>query len=136
MKTIIKDINTGAVTETGSADGPFAADVNVERSRRLMAGTTVTLTTGEVIPIQGRDEDMRNLHGLCTAAQLRLSQGDTTHETTFRDADNVDRILTPSKVVELWSLGAAFVSDVYASSWAIKDLDPIPADYADDARWP
>lgn len=120
----------------GTVPAPTTDDVNAERARRLQAGVDITLSTSEVIALQGRDEDMRNLHGLCTAAQLRLAGGDTTHETTFRDRNNTDHTLTPSKVVELWSQGAAWVSSVYQASWTIKDAGTIPADYASDSRWP
>ena len=116
---------------------PTSDDVNAERQARLAAGFDATLSDGvTVIPLQGRDEDMRNLHGLCTAAQLRMAGGDTTTVTAFRDRDNVIHDLTPAEVVELWSIGAAWVSAVYAASWAIKDIDPIAPDYADDSRWP
>ena len=113
-----------------------AAKVNVERALRLEAGTTVTLSTSEAITLQGRDEDMRNLHGICTAAQLRLAGGDTTTETTFRDGTNTDFTLLPAQVIELWSLGSAWVSAGYAASWVIKDADPIPEDYDAESRWP
>ena len=118
--------------------GPITSeDVNAERRARLTAGFDATLSDGvTVIPLQGRDEDMRNLHGLCTAAQLRMAGGDTTTVTAFRDRDNVNHDLTPVEVVELWSIAAAWVSAVYAASWAIKDIDPIASDYADDSRWP
>lgn len=123
--------------ETYAAPPVTSEDVNIERRRRLEAGVDITLADGvTVIPLQGRDEDMRNLHGLCTAAQLRIAAGDTTHETTFRDRDNNDNLLTPPQIVDLWSQGAAWVSAVYQASWAIKDAEPIPSDYTDDSRWP
>jgi hypothetical protein len=111
--------------------------VNDERARRLVAGTNVSVTGHGPVALSGRDEDTRNLQGLAFAAQLRLSQGDTTHQTTFRDAGNVDHVLTPAQVLEMWSLGSAWIEQVYAASWALKDTQGgIPADYADDGYWP
>ncbi|NKX40360.1 DUF4376 domain-containing protein [Rhodobacteraceae bacterium R_SAG2] len=113
------------------------SEVNAERARRLVAGTSVTVTGHGPVALSGRDEDTRNLQGLAFAAQLRLSQGDTTHQTTFRDAENADHVLTPAQVLEMWSLGSAWIEQVYAASWALKDTQGgIPADYANDGYWP
>jgi hypothetical protein len=113
---------------------PTTDDVNAERAARIERGTTVTVD-GVVIRVQGREEDTRNLQGLAFAAQLRLSTGDTTTTITFRDGDNVDRILAPLQVLSLWSQSAAYVSLMYAKSWAIKALSPIPADFRNDSYW-
>lgn len=116
---------------------PTPSEVNAERARRLTAGTTVAVTGHGPVALSGRDEDTRNLQGLAFAAQLRLSQGDTTHQTTFRDAENVDHVLTPAQVLEMWSLGSAWIEQAYAASWALKDTQGgIPADYGNDAYWP
>jgi hypothetical protein len=56
--------------------------------------------------------------------------------TTFRDGNNVDHELTPAEMLALWQGSAAYVDPLYTASWVIKTFDPIPADYADDARWP
>ncbi len=115
---------------------PTSADVNVERARREQAGCTVIDPVAGQIPLDGNERSMRNLQGLAFAASLRLGQGDTTTVTVFRDAQNNNHSLVPAQVVSLWSQGAAYISALYAASWAIKSLDPIPADYADDSRWP
>lgn len=113
--------------------GPVVAgeDVNAERDRRIVAGKTIN-----GVAVTGRDEDARNLTNLALAAQLRIASGDTTTLTTFRDGNNTDHDLTPTEMLALWQGSAAYVSALYAASWVIKALDPIPADYADDARWP
>lgn len=119
-------------------DPPAAstADVNRERDRRVFAGTTVVLTGYGPVPLQGRDQDQTNLLGLVTAASLRIAAGDSVTTTKFRDAANVDHDLTPSQIIEMWSKGSGWISAVYQASWAIKAMDPIPADFADDTRWP
>jgi hypothetical protein len=35
-----------------------------------------------------------------------------------------------------WWGSAAYVSALYEASWVLKAMDPIPADYAADERWP
>lgn len=116
---------------------PTNGDVNSERARRLELGTVVSVT-GYATPIyvQGRDEDTRNLQGLATAAFARMSQGDTTTITTFRDGYNDMHDLTPSQVWELWSISSNYVKELYAASWAIKEMVPMPADITADALWP
>lgn len=125
------------------ADGAFSApppppapqptneDVNAERDRRIIAGKTIN-----GVAVTGRDEDARNLTNLALAAQLRIASADTTTTTTFRDGNNIDHDLTPAEMLALWQGSAAYVSDLYAASWVIKALDPIPFDYAADERWP
>lgn len=111
-------------------------EVNAERDRRIEAGTAVSVAGYGPIPLQGREKDQRNLLGLQAAAAMRLAAGDDATLTKFRDAVNVDHMLTPSQIVELWSKGAAWISDTYEASWDIKALDPIPQNYTDDQFWP
>lgn len=113
------------------APQPTSADVNAERDRRIVAGKTIN-----GIAVTGRDEDARNLTNLALAAQLRLASADTTTLTTFRDGNNVDHELTPPEMLALWQGSAAYVSALYAASWVIKAIDPIPADFDADSRWP
>jgi hypothetical protein len=39
-------------------------------------------------------------------------------------------------MLALWQASAAYVSALYEASWALKAMDPIPADYAAGERWP
>ena len=111
-------------------------EVNVERSVRIAAGTEVVVAgLAEPVALQGRQQDLSNMLGLAMAAQLRIAQGDTQTQTTFRDRDNMDHVLVPAQVLELWQKGAAWVQTQYDASWALKAMDPIPADYADDVHW-
>lgn len=109
-------------------------DVNSERERRIAAGATVAVAGAGDIPIQGREIDVRNLQGLGMAALARIMIGDTT-PFTFHDAENVDHDLTPTQMLELWKNAAAYTEALYGASWAIKALDPIPADFDSDGYW-
>lgn len=113
-----------------SANRSLRDDVNKERQRRILAGTTV-----DGVRVTGSDNDTRNLMVLALGAQLRLAGGDNETITTFRDADNVDHDLTPEQVLNLWQKSAAFVSMLYQKSWAIKALESIPSDYTKDKHW-
>lgn len=118
-----------------AADAKRAA-INAERERRISSGATVTVTGVGDIPVQGRDVDIRNLQGLGLMALARVSSGDTTTLTTFRDADNVDHDLTPPQVLELVQNAAAAAEAIIQASWTIKAMDPLPSDVTDDSLWP
>lgn len=104
--------------------------INQERARRLLAGTVI-----DGVRVTGRDEDARNLINLAMGAQLRIAAGDTTTPTVYRDGDNVDHHLTPPELLALWQQSAAYVSALYATSWAIKAMDPLPQDITADELW-
>jgi hypothetical protein len=104
-------------------------DVNRERGRRLVAGKVF-----DGVQLTGSDDDIRNLTNLALGAQLRLLAGDTT-QTIFRDGDNTDHSLTPEQIISLWMQSSAYVSDLYAKSWALKAMEPIPSDFTNDIYW-
>lgn len=108
-----------------------SGQVNLERQRRIAVGKVI-----DGVHVTGSDEDARNLMSLALGAQMRLAAGDTETVTTFRDGGNFDHDLTPAQLLSLWQQSAAYVSDLYAASWALKAMEPIPADYANDSYWP
>lgn len=123
---------------TISPYAPTGNEVNVERSRRITNGSIINVT-GYVpaIHVTGRDEDKHNLSGLALTAHQRISAGDTTTMTTFRDGANVMHDLTPPQIVEMRDQSMAYVEAVYAASWTLKAMSPIPADYAtNETYWP
>ena len=114
------------------------ADVNAERDRRVKAGASFNVTNHPVpIHVAGDEVTQTNLLALATAASARIAQGDVSTLTPYRDETNQIHNLTPPQVFELWSHGAAFISNIYQASWSLKD-DPngIPADFAEDSYWP
>ena len=120
-----------AEAKAARARASAEATVNAERQRRVLAGIVI-----DGVRVTGRDEDARNLTNLALAAQLRIAGGDTVTHTVYRDGDNIDHELTPPAMLALWQQSAAYVSELYASSWAIKAMDPLPADVTADELWP
>lgn len=116
--------------KTAAARKARHAAINAERQRRIEAGKVI-----DGVHVTGRDEDARNLTNLALAAQLRISMGDTTTLTTYRDGDNVDHELSPPQMLALWQQSAEYVSALYAASWAIKAMSPMPEDVAADEMW-
>lgn len=133
------EANWGLRRWTGATVVPYSpppaavsgADVNAERTRRIISGKVI-----DGVHVTGSDDDARNLMSLALGAQMRLAAGDTETVTTFRDGDNVDHQLTPAQLLSLWQQSAEYVSALYAASWALKEMEPIPADFASDGRWP
>jgi len=124
------------IDEPDEVTQPTGDAVNRERQYRILAGRVFPVTGTDGVWVAGDDVTMRNLQGLAFAAQLRLAQGDAGTVTPYRDESNTIHNLVPAQVVELWSLGSAYISAIYQSSWALKDGESIPADYADDKHWP
>lgn len=114
-----------------------AAAVNAERTRRLSA-LTVTMD-GNVYEadLQSRG----NLTSLVAAINAGIPVGD---EVAWRDANDVIRLLKPSKLIELAGLMLAAVSAIYGKSWTLKDttiseiIDPVAFrayGVTDDGLW-
>ena len=133
MATITIDLSQIITAETKAEAAREAkhAEINAERQRRIIAGKVIN-----GVYVTGRDEDARNLTNLALAAQMRIGMGDTTTPTTYRDGDNVDHDLTPPQMLALWQQSAAYVSALYAASWAIKAMDTLPEDVTADELWP
>ena len=113
----------------------FRDAVNAKRLEVITAGTNVMITGHGPVALQGRPEDQTSLQGLAFGAQLRLGMGDSTTLMDFLDRENVLHQLVPMQMLELWQKGAAFVSAVYARSWAIKEMDPTTTDIDDPELW-
>ncbi|MBD8554932.1 hypothetical protein IFT84_10390 [Rhizobium sp. CFBP 8762] len=114
-----------------------AADVTLERDKRIAAGVRVMIGTIGAIPVQGREKDQTNLLALKDNARDLVAAGIKKPVMTFRDANDVVHLLTPAQMMELVSKGLAWVSQVYQASWIIKEMNPIPHDFASNAAlWP
>ena len=126
------DLGTGLPFEKTSKDqDELRRDIHRERDRRIVDGKAFG-----GIWVTGRDQDITNLTNLALGAQLRLTGGDNITVITFRDGNNVDHDLVPSQVLDLWMAASAQVSAIYAASWALKAMDPIPQDITNDQYWP
>lgn len=113
----------------------FHDAVNTKRLQIISDGTDVYVTGHGKVALQGRPEDQTSLQGLAFGAQLRLSVGDNTAPMEFLDRENVLHQLFPMQMLELWQKGAAFISAIYAQSWAIKEMNPTTTNPNDPALW-
>lgn len=132
----------GKWVDAGGVIAPYvpvvtSAQVNTERQRRIEVGIMVDLPGhGTPVSLTGDAEMVRNIQALVTAAQLRLSAGDAVTITQFRDGVNELHDLLPNEVILLWQAGVTHIEAIYAASWVLKDMSPIPEDYQDDQYWP
>lgn len=123
-----------AEAKAAAAQAALAAAVDVERERRIAMPLTVTASVGS-FPIDMDGDSQRNLNGLASAG-LMLKAASSTQTTPFRDHDNVMHDLTPDDLISMGAQVMARISAVYADSWALKGMMPIPEDFTADSRWP
>lgn len=119
---------------------PTPADVDQERDRRISGG----FSFGGVF-YQTRPEDRENIAGASTAALAAITNGAEPGDYRWHggDADFVwiaaDNSTHAMDAQTLFAFGQAAMAHKQAhifAARAIKDADPIPADFADDAYWP
>ncbi|MFN7224426.1 MAG: DUF4376 domain-containing protein, partial [Paracoccaceae bacterium] len=125
------DIATPALT---------VAMVNAERDRRMSA---TFLFSGKRYDCD-RDSTAR-ITGAATLAGFALGAGAQPGDLRWHggDADFVwiaaDNSFTPMDAPTCFAFGQAAAANQSAhifAARALKDMDPIPADFADDTRWP
>lgn len=116
--------------------GPDKTDVDVERDRRIALGFSLSMSDGSTIPVQTRNAvDFRNLSGLSDSAIALKVEGQVPTTIVFHDAVDQNHNLAPDLVVEMGLKIVAAVQAIYAKSWVLKAMSPIPKDYADDSHW-
>ncbi len=81
-------------------------------------------------------DDQSNLMGQLLKAQSLIAASDLVTLIKWRDGANVEHQLTAPQMVDFAFKAGEWKTLVYERYWAVKALNPIPADYADDVRWP
>lgn len=118
---------------------PTPADVDAERDRRIADGFTFD---GKLY--QSRTEDRENIAGASVAALAAMS-GASPGDLRWHGGDSdfvwiaADNSLTPMDAQTMFAFGQAAMAHKQAhifAARALKDAEPIPADYADDSHWP
>lgn len=120
---------------------PTGDQINAERDRRIEAGGTFDVIGYGPIPLQGRLKDQINLQARLIAAQGAKAAGITDPILVLRDAADVNHMLTPDQMIELVTMGVAWIEATMQVSWDMKDgVAPFeagpPYDYTDDSYWP
>lgn len=119
---------------------PSAAEVDAERDRRISAGFTFAGKS-----YQSRPEDRENIAGASTAALAAMVSGAQPNNLRWHGGDSdfvwiaADNSLTPMDAQTMFAFGQAAMAHKQAhifAARAIKDAEPIPANYAGDGYWP
>lgn len=115
--------------------------VNAERDRRILAGTTFSVTGYGDVPLTGRTFDIQVYEAQRARAREAQAAGITDPIFVLRDATNTNHLLTADQVVELVDKAGAWLQATMAVAWAMKDGDApfeagTPADFDDGGYWP
>lgn len=119
---------------------PTTEDVNVERDRRLY-GTFIF--QGKAYDAD-RDSQMR-VAGAALQASIAIAQGaeagnfywtGATEPFAWISADGSLTLMDAPTAIAFGQAAAAHITAHIFAARAIKQLDPIPLDYTDPARWP
>jgi hypothetical protein len=114
--------------------------VDAERDRRIAAG----FTFGGVL-YQSRPEDRENIMGAATAALGAMMQGAQAGDYRWHGgdsdfvwiaADNFTHAMDAQTVFAFGQAAMAHKTALIFAARAIKDADPIPADFTSDGYWP
>lgn len=119
---------------------PTAADVDVERDRRMAAGVEFKGTL-----FQSRPSDHENIIGAAQLAFMAVAGGTKSSNLRWLDADQdftwiaTDNSLVPMDaptVVELGKVVIARKQSLIYAGRQLKDMEAIPSDYINDKWWP
>lgn len=114
--------------------------VNQERDRRIEAGFTFA-----GVQYQYRHEDREVYNGKVLEAHIAIMNGalpgnlrwyDRFEDFAWIAADNSRVPMDSATVIELGKAASAHCTRLTFAASDIKALEPIPDDYAEDARWP
>lgn len=138
---------TGALEDDDGVPVPVFEDVQItsahvdaERDRRIAAGFEFV---GKLY--QSRPEDRENIAGASIAALAAMGAGAQPDDLRWHGGDSdcvwiaADNSLTPMDAQTMFAFGQAAMAHKQAhifAARAVKDAEPIPADYADDGYWP
>lgn len=129
-----------AAQREAEAQAALAHAVDAERDHRIAAGFDFN-----GVRFQSRPEDRENIAGASTAALAALMQGSQPGDLRWHGGDSdfvwiaEDNSLHPLDAQSMFALGQAAMAHKQAMIFAarsVKDMAPIPADFASDIYWP
>ncbi|SMO93851.1 hypothetical protein SAMN06265173_12655 [Thalassovita litoralis] len=110
--------------------------VEQERDRRLALGFDFDFQdTRGVHHIGTSKEDMIGWDEVTTWSQAMINLGNATSTTMIKTDTGLVQIAA-SEWQQVLAAAAAFRQPIWGASFAIKAMEPIPPDYADDQHWP
>lgn len=131
------DAVTGEVTEIDVPDGmPSPADVVAERERRLALGFDYDFGGARgVHQIGTAPDDMRKwMDEVTPLAQAYLNLGQPTGEITIT-TETGPVTVTAVEWQQILLAAAQWRQPIYQASFVLQAMDPIPADFVEEAWW-
>lgn len=115
---------------------PTEDDVKSERARRLALGFDYDFGDARGVHRIGTTaEDMEGWDEVTSWANAMLALGDTeTKLAILTDTGPTD--VSAQEWQSILAAAAAFRQPIWRASFTLAGMNPIPADYADDVRWP
>lgn len=115
-----------------------AGDVNLERDRRLQFDFSFMDKM-----IQRDDISLRRIQGAAQLATIALLTGVSADSEEWINggplvwitSDNTELHLTPMQTIRMGQEAAAIESRLVFAAKTLKQMNPIPTDYSDDAWW-
>lgn len=125
-----------AIDDALQPSAPTAADVVAERSRRLALGFDFDFGDARGVHRLGTSEqDLAGWREVTDLAGALLAMNLTTTPITIvTDTGPVQ--VTPGEWQAILIVAAAFRQPIWAASFTLQAMDPIPADFAADGYWP
>lgn len=134
-------VHADHVVVTRSHPPPDSAAVDAERDRRLryvsFGGKSYDFMNGKDAADNISGASILALAAIMNGAQpgnLRWANPD--RDFTWIAADNTTTPMDAQATFAFGQAAASWKSSHFHAARTIKDLSPIPADYADNARWP
>ena len=114
---------------------PNILNVQIERARRLALGFDFDFGDARGVHRIGTSEqDMAGWDEVTKFSQAMIALGTVGSILIVTDTGPVE--VTPQEWQVVLIAAGAFRQPIWAASFALQSMDPIPADYADDIYWP
>jgi len=114
---------------------PTADDVQAERKRRLALGFSYDFGDARgVHKIGTTPADMEGWRDVIDYANALIDSGDTTTQITIVTDTGTTAVTAPEWQIIMLT-AASVRQKIWAASFALQALQPIPGNYADDSHW-
>lgn len=135
-RRVVAWLAAGNTPTAYSPPAPTAADVAAERDRRLAGGFSYDFGDARGVHVFATTEaDLRGWRDVSDYAAALRANGDTVTTIAIL-TDTGATAVTAAEWADILIAAAAFRQPIWAASFALQAMDPIPADYDDDSRWP
>lgn len=124
----------GSVLLNPPAPTPTAKDVNTERDRRQQIAVPVQVDTNTSFYVDIDDKSRTFILAVTEMANIITAAGNSDL-IDFTGADNITRSLTPDAIRLMSVQVFQELARIQAKAREIKNTDPIPANFKDDAHW-